>query len=228
VKWVVLAVLVASVAGVWRWEHERHVALERRLGAVASELAGRPVHVSCQGFFAELVDVSANSGDVRFPDGRPADTAHLKRGPCGALDAFGPGYARRHLDCLLTVDWSRWSLETDFDAPCTRRAQRAVNAITTLTHESMHLRGWTDEATAQCYAIQDDPWTVVQLGGTQAEGAAVASLALAEQGAMPSEYQSGECRAGGGLDLHPDTPSFPAEATAALLPAGLVGPALQR
>jgi hypothetical protein len=228
VKWVVLAVAVASLAGVWRWQHERHVTLEHRLGAVASELAGRPVHVSCQGFFADLVDVSANSGDVQFPDGHPADTAHLKRGPCGALDGFGAASARRSVDCLLTVDWSRWNLETGFDAPCTRRAQRAVNAVTTLTHEAMHLRGWEDEATAQCYVIQEDPWTVVRLGGTRAEGAAVASLALAEQGAMPAEYQSGECRARGALDLHPETPAFPAEATATLLPAGVVGPALQR
>ena len=148
-KWVVLAVIVASIAGVWRWQHERHAALENRLGAVASELAGRPVHVSCQGFFADLVDVSVNTGDVQFPDGHPADTAHLKRGPCEALDGFDAASARHSLDCLLTVDWSRWSFETEFDSPCTRRAQRAVNAITTLTHESMHLRGWADEATAQ-------------------------------------------------------------------------------
>ena len=223
-----LALVVAAAVGVWRWQHDRHVALENRLAAAASELAGRPVHVSCQGFLAELVDVSAESGDVAFPDGRPADTAHLKRGTCGALAAFGPASAHRDLDCLLTVDWRRWTLEAGFDALCTRRAQRAADAITTLAHESMHLRGWIDEATAQCYAIQEDPWTVVRLGGTRAEGAAVADLVLAEQGGMPSEYQSGDCRPGGRLDLHPDTPAFPAEASAALLPAGFFGPALQR
>ena len=113
-------------------------------------------------------------------------------------------------------------MNADFDSPCARRAQRAVDAITTLTHESMHLRGWLGEAEAQCYAIQEDPWTVVRLGGTEAEGAAVAQLVLAEQPAMPSDYQSGDCRAGGALDLHPETPAFPAEAAAKLMPAGLL------
>ncbi len=202
----VLAVVIVVVAAFWAWEHHEHVALEHRLAAVATELAGRPVHVSCQGFFADLVNVSANTGDVAFPDGHPADTAHLTRTVCLTLGGFGPSSAHRRLDCLLAVDWSRWNVNTDFDDPCTRRAQRAVDAITTLTHESMHLRGWLGEGEAQCYAIQEDPWTVVRLGGTEAEGAAVAKLALAEQPAMPSEYQSGDCRAGGALDLHPGTP----------------------
>jgi hypothetical protein len=227
VRYAVLAAVVLAGGGFWAWRHHEHAALEHRLSAVATELAGRPVHVSCQGYFSELVDVSVNTGDVAFPDGHPADTAHLKRGPCGTLNAFGASYAASHLDCLLAVDWSRWSLQTDFDDPCTRRAQAAVNAITTLAHESMHLRGWPDEAQAQCYAIQEDPWTVVRLGGTQAEGAAVARLALAEQGGLPSAYQSGECSPGGRLDLHPKTPAFPAEAAAELLPAGFFGPALQ-
>lgn len=224
----VLAVVVLVVAGFWAWEHHKHAVLEHRLSAVASELAGRPVHVSCQGFFADLVDVSANTGDVAFPDGHPADTAHLKRGTCSALRGFGPPSAHRRLDCLLTVDWTRWNVNADFNSPCARRAQRAVDAITTLTHESMHLRGWLGEAEAQCYAIQEDPWTVVRLGGTEAEGAAVAQLVLAEQPAMPSDYQSGDCRAGGRLDLHPETPAFPAEVAAKLMPAGFFGPALPR
>jgi hypothetical protein len=43
----------------------------------------------------------------------------------------------------------------------------------------MHLRGWTSEATAQCYAIQLDGWTVEQLGGTADEGHAVAAATFA-------------------------------------------------
>jgi hypothetical protein len=45
---------------------------------------------------------------------------------------------------------------------------------------------------------------------------------------MPDEYQSGECRAGGGLDLHPETAAFPAEDAPQPPPAGLYGPALLR
>ena len=90
----------------------------------------------------------------------------------------------------------------------------------------MHLRGFVNEAQAQCYAIQADPWTVVRLGGTAEQGAAVASFLLALQSGMPSEYQSSECRAGGSFDLHPETPVFPAEAVPALPPVALRGPAL--
>jgi hypothetical protein len=91
----------------------------------------------------------------------------------------------------------------------------------------MHLRGWLNEAQAQCYAIQEDAWTVIRLGGTSDEGEALARFQLAEQRAMPAAYQSDDCRAGGALDLHPETPEFPTEAVPSLPPAGLFGPALR-
>jgi hypothetical protein len=92
----------------------------------------------------------------------------------------------------------------------------------------MHLRGWADEAQAQCYAIQVVPWTVVRLGGTAAEGASVADFILALQAAMPDDYRSDACGAGGGLDLFPETPAFPAESPPQLPPPKLYGPALAR
>ena len=223
-----LAVAIVAVGGFWFWQHERHAAMEHRLGAVASELAGRPVHVRCQGVVAELIDISDRTGDVQFPDGHPADTTHLTRAICCTLESFRSASSHHRLDCVRSTDWSGLSAEIVFTSPCARGAQSTVNAITTLAHESMHLRGWMGESQAQCYAIQEDAWTVVRLGGTVDEGAAVARLALAEQPAMPSEYQSGECRAGGALDLHPETPEFPTEAVPQLLPAGLGGPTLQR
>jgi hypothetical protein len=101
-----------------------------------------------------------------------------------------------------------------------------AEALITLTHESMHIRGWADEATAQCYAIQEVAFTVEQLGGSLAEGAAVASYALALQAYMPTDYQSSECAAGRSLDLHPETRAFPTEDEPAPPPAGLYGPQL--
>jgi len=89
----------------------------------------------------------------------------------------------------------------------------------------MHLRGFVDEAQAQCYAIQADAWTVMRFAGTAAEGAAAAAYVLALQPLLPSEYQSSACRAGGSLDLWPATPAFPTEAPPQLPPASLVGPA---
>jgi len=183
VRW--LAIIAVVVVAGWVWTHHEHVADEHALAAVASQIAGRPVGVHCQGFFASLIDINDRTGEVQFPPGRPPDHMFLTRGTCGALKRFRTGHRKPTLS--------------------------AAQAINTLTHESFHLRGITDEATTQCYAIQTDAWTVVQLGGTPEEGAAVASLILAEQPNMPSEYQSSECRAGGSLDLHPQTAAFPTE-----------------
>jgi len=223
-----LAVVVLVGAGLWFWQHQRHAALEHRLAAVASELAGRPVHVGCQGFVAELVDVYERTGDVEFPDGHPADTTHLTRKTCGALDRFRSASSHPELECLRAFDWNSGPPGARIENDCVRRAQSATNAITTLTHEAMHLRGWAAEAQAQCYAIQEDAWTVVRLGGTPEQGAALAQLALADQPGLPREYQSTQCVRGGALDLHPETPEFPSETVPALLPANLFGPALVR
>ena len=100
-----------------------------------------------------------------------------------------------------------------------------MQAVTTLAHESMHLRGFVDEAQAQCYALQEVAWTVLRLGGTRDEGVAAARLAVALQAAMPAEYRSDACRGGGSLDLHPDTQEFPTEDVPGLPSAGLWGPA---
>jgi len=225
-KWFVGAgVLVVILAG-WGWSRHDRAANEHALAAVASELAGRHVGVECQGFWSEFVDINDRAGDVPFPAGRAPDHTYLTRKVCRALKRFRTASSHTEPDCLLAVDWSRWSPETDFQGPCPAHAWTAAEAINTLTHESMHLRGFVNEAQTQCYAIQLDAWTVIRLGGTPAQGAAVARFVLAVQPALATEYQSSDCRSGGSLDLHPETPAFPAEAVPSLPPASLRGPAL--
>ena len=187
-----LAVLAVLVVAGWAWTHHEHTANEHALAAAASEIVGRPVGVDCQGFFASLVDINDRKGEVQFPPGHPPDHMFLTRDTCGALKRFRTGHRG------LTLG--------------------AAEAINTLTHEAFHLRGVTSESATQCYAIQTDAWTVVRLGGTPVEGAALASIVFAEQPNMPSEYQSSDCRAGGSLDLHPETAAFPTE-TPPQLPA---------
>jgi len=183
VRWLIIVLVLG--AGGWAWSHHAHVADEHALAAVASEIAGRPVGVHCQGFFSELLDINDRAGEVEFPQGRAPDHMFLTRKTCRELKRFRAGH---------------------------RHTVAADEAINTLTHESFHLRGFTDEAQTQCYAIQTDAWTAVRLGGTTAEGAAVASFILAVQPTLSTEYQSSECRAGGTLDLHPETVAFPTEA----------------
>jgi hypothetical protein len=224
----VLAVIAVVVGAAWLWMHHVHNADQRALAAVATQIAGRTVGVQCQGFFAELVDINNRAGDVPFPNGAAPDHTYLTRKTCADLKRFRTRSSHPELDCLLTVDWQRFDITTDFADDCSRRARAAAEAINTLTHESIHLRGFSNEAQTQCYAIQTDAWTVARLGGTAPEGAAVANFILALQPALPSEYQSGECRAGGTLDLHPSTIAFPTETPAELPPAGLYGPLVPR
>jgi hypothetical protein len=217
------AVIVLAIGAVWVWTHHERTSSEHALAAVAAPLAGREAGVRCQGFFAELVDVQGRAGDVQFPNGRAPDHMFLTRKVCKALDRFRESSSHRALECLLHVDWSRWSASTGFRDECSRRVQTTAQAINTLAHESMHLRGFANEAEAQCYAIQHDAWTVMRLGGTSEDGAAVAQYILALQSLLPSEYQSSECRAGGQLDLHPETPAFPTETVPGPPPPALRG-----
>jgi hypothetical protein len=134
------------------------------------------------------------------------------------LRRFRSASAHPEIDCLLAVDWSRWLYDPNGGGPCVNRAEPIAEAINTLTHEAMHMRGWIDEATAQWFAIQEDAWTTRELGGTAEEGRVVADFVLATQPGLPREYQSAACRPGGALDLHPETAAFPTESNPALPP----------
>jgi hypothetical protein len=219
VKWS-LAVIAVLLIGLWGWTRHNRQANERALSEVASQLVGKPVHVHCQSWLGELVDVSGNSGEVQFDQfGRPAASTDLTRSVCGLLHHFRTTSTHPEIDCLLAVDWKRWSFDSDSVGSCAQRAGPMAEAINTLAHESMHMHGWAGEATAQCYAIQEDAWTTGRLGGTLAEGRAVAAFILAMQPGLPNGYQSAQCQPGGALDLHPDTPEFPTEANPSPPPA---------
>jgi hypothetical protein len=187
------AVLVVVLVGVWAWTVHSRRQTEHRLAGVATQLAGRDVGVKCQGFWAAMVDIGQRSGEVDFPAGRPPDHMFLTRGICGRLKHFLGSHSHHDLDCLTAIDWSHWSFVANFDAPCERGARGDAEAVNTLAHESMHLRGIQGEAAAQCLAIQADAWTVVRLGGTADQGLAVARFVLALQPGVPSEYQFGSC-----------------------------------
>ena len=220
-------ILVVLVSGGWAVEKHARSGNERALSAVASELAGRPVRVRCESFWHALVNVDGNLGDVPFPNGRAASYTHVTRGMCKKLARFRNRPERPELACLAEFDWSRFAAGGDPAATaCSERADDMAEALITLTHESMHLRGWADEAVAQCYALQEVAFTVERLGGSHQEGAAVASYLLSLQAFMPTDYQSSDCAAGRSLDLHPGTESFPAEDQPSPLPAGLYGPEL--
>jgi hypothetical protein len=223
---VVAVVLAALIGGSWAVEKHSRAGNERALSAVATELAGRQVHVRCESFWRALVDVDSRLGDVPFPGGHAASYTHVTRGMCGVLARFRHSASHPELACLTAFDWSRFDGSDPAASACSRRANDTAEALMTLAHESMHLRGWEDEATAQCYGVQELAFTVERLGGSPAEGVAVADYMLSLQKWLPSDYQSAECRPGGALDLHPETPEFPTKDAPGPLPPGLYGPQL--
>jgi hypothetical protein len=110
-----LAIAALLVCGVGFVLHERKSALENHLGTVATELGGRHVHVHCQSFTGNLLDVSSEAGSVQFDaSGIPSDTTDLKCPICSALARFphdvkSPDYACVYstADCPQKIRTSR-------------------------------------------------------------------------------------------------------------------------
>ena len=180
--------------------HERKSVLERDLGKVATLLAGRPVHVHCQGLAGDLLDVTAEGGTVWFDaNGRPADTTNLKRPVCNALRRFKRDAASPRFDCVLA------NLRQ-----CDRRVFEDVLAVHTLAHESWHLTGIRNEAITECKALQTTAQAAQLLGAgaRAAEAAAQYSLRWFYP-YEPSEYRTADCHDGGPYDLRPGDSSWP-------------------
>jgi hypothetical protein len=180
-------------------ERRQAAAHEELLGSIASEIAGRPVEVRCQGRVSAALDVTAESGLVRFDaHGRPADWTDLKRGICLSLRRFRSDYASDKFACLHDP------------LACDESVVRSVHALETLAHESWHLAGHVSEATTECYALQTIAIVAERLGAPRAQGEQLARAAfLGLYPRMPPEYHSAECRDGGELDLRPRSSVWP-------------------
>jgi hypothetical protein len=189
--WVKLTIsaLVVTALGWWIADRQDRRGNERRLSAIASQIAGRDVRVSCPGPVGRLLGWDIVEGSVRFDaDGKPADETKIRKQSCAELDALAEGRRERGLGL--------------------RRG--ALMAVDVLAHESWHLHGVIDEAETECRSLQTMAWTAQQLGATLEQGDA---MALAQYtGAyrqMPDPYRSGQCVDGGPLDLRPDDERFP-------------------
>ena len=162
----------------------RHHRLEGRLTAVATTLVGARAVVHCQTAGKEMLDLGPELGFVRWgPGGVPEHATLIKRAPCGRLAAY------------LGGDQAHPSADE-------------VVAVHVLSHESRHMAGTTNEADADCQAMQRDAWTARLLGATPAEALELArSYWRTVYPRMPDDYRSGECAPGASLDEHlPDAP----------------------
>jgi hypothetical protein len=157
--WVRTLVCVALVGGPGWWAlqwHDRTVN-ERRLAAIASQIAGRPVHVRCPGVVGRLLGWDTVEGSVAFDAaGRPADVTKLRTFACAELDALAEGRRAAVLACVAR------------GTRCGSAEDDVAMAVDVLTHESFHLSGIADEAQTECRSLQTMGWTAERLGVTPA------------------------------------------------------------
>ncbi len=193
----VLLVLLIPVMLFSAWQFTRREENENRLALVASSVASRHVEVSCPGFWARLVEITPNSGWVDFDqNGKPGNKTSLSAETCRGLERVWRG-DQKSFGCLIS-------------GSCNEDTLRAVWGVVTLAHESWHLRGITDEAKTQCYAIQTVEQVALRLGVSRQNAHVIAVwVALDDAGTPVGQYHSTECRPGGLYDRNAETPDWP-------------------
>jgi hypothetical protein len=174
---VVSVLLLVAVGGGLLVPVVRHHRLEGTLSRVSSTLVGTPVQVHCQTAGEQFVDAGAELGFVRYgADGVPERAALIKRPQCADLSAY---------------------LHSDHAHP----SRGQVIAVHVLSHEARHMAGTTDEARAECEAIQRDAWAAELLGADARQAWRLArSYWRDTYPRMPDAYVTVECMAGGALD----------------------------
>jgi hypothetical protein len=189
-----IATVVVGVVAVGWVKHENRIHEQNRLAKIASEIAGRPVAVHCPSFLGGLVDVRGEAGTVQFDAaGRPANVTNLSPDTCNQLRDFS------HVD-FSCLD----------ERVCGFAPFAAGWAAHTLAHEAFHLRGFEDEGTTECYAMQNTAFVAERLGLSQHLANELQQWIFDKAFRNePTDYQSPLCYRGGPLDLTPQTPSFP-------------------
>jgi hypothetical protein len=158
--------------------------LEARLEQAATTVAGGPVQVHCQGLGQAFLDLGPELGFVRWgPDGTPERSTLIKIDQC--------------------IELRSWLASTKAHPTLDE-----VVAVHVLTHETMHMIGITDEAHAECAAMQRDTAMAVALGASPAEAASLARTYWTEvYPRMPDGYVGG-CGPGASFDERLPTPPW--------------------
>jgi len=147
-----------------------------QLSAIAGEVSGRHVTISCEGLSGALTGPRGESGRTEFIGDKPVSVSYVQEGICQALHA----YARSPKDCLL---------------PCERPLEVAWS-LNTLAHESYHLAGIRNEARTECAALRAIGFVAHSLGASPDQARALSAYSFAElPRRMPPEYSSPGCRA---------------------------------
>jgi hypothetical protein len=221
---VVLGVAGAAHGGVsvppWTGGATRLTTLEAEGSRIASFIAGADVSIECvdparwrslggrQGFDPSLTWALTPMGwHVAEARAAPESVTRVSPRACRHIEAF-----RRAPTEMGSRLCRRGTRSRGQFGECDDWGSKLV-AVHVLTHESIHLAGVFDEATADCLAVQIDAHVAEGLGASTAFARSLAreywSLYYPSQ---ERRYRSPSCRDGRALDLFPDLPGWPTPA----------------
>jgi hypothetical protein len=171
--------------------------IEPRFSSVAASLAGKPAEVRCW----SKTDWARINGEL-IAQGRGESLDHV----AGFYPGRGP---RIHLEPSACAGLGALTYLRHRPAAGLERVEIALG-LDTLAHESMHLRGFRNEAVTECYAVQLVYGTATKLGAPARYAGSLSRFVWTDlYRAHPAQYLSPECRNGGKLDLSPKRNSFP-------------------
>ena len=153
--------MILVALGGYTWWFQHETGLERTLGQISSEVAGHEVAVECPSFWRYVfADTSPYHGTVEWG----SDVAKLSHNTCERLErVVGHGFSTEP--------------ELEF-------------AVHVVTHEAGHLRGITDEADTECFAVHHDAYVAKRFGATREEAVAFAArMYKRNRSGITTEYE---------------------------------------
>ncbi|HEY5057601.1 MAG TPA: hypothetical protein VII51_01175 [Gaiellaceae bacterium] len=99
------------------------------------------------------------------------------------------------------------------DSACLTTDAGVAMALATVSHESYHLLGYTNEAQVECYGMQSIWYVANKLGANVAEAEAIGTFYATDmypaRRTQTPTYWTAECRDGGRYDLRPASRAWP-------------------
>ena len=227
--------LLCCATGVARADVAVTAPIESIAGAIAAAIADRPVSVRCENDDAWATLAAAGGfgpsqllGFVSFSDGAPLDYAELSPDVCRSLTGFAAAPAkptkcvhtqRRVRTVVRTVRGKKLRTTTYVTIarpaePCfADRYFATAEALQTLAHESIHLKGDPVEADAECFGMQWLAYAAQQLGDSADDAHSIAQYyatqVYPQRQTQSPAYWSADCRQNGSLDLTPGDGAWP-------------------
>lgn len=187
-----LALFLLVLAAVL-WPQVKARQTEAKIRPLASAIAGRDAGARCPRYITQIF---TNAGSVSFDENGNASNRTDLTGPVcdGARFAFS-SQGRREIEACLTGT-----------GVCSDAAVTAIVALNVIAHESLHLRGETDEAGAECGSIAEGPRTAAVVGLSPVAGQMLGwTHAQGMNQFTPPEYRvtANNCEAVAALEQQP-------------------------